>query len=239
MSRRRSHALLAVLVVLGLTGCVVVRSDQPRRTTTSPPPPGATRHVYVRQNRDRPVYVVVHDHRDNPPPSSGQGPPSTGGQPAPGSGSGPPLHRTNPVVRDDPPPHAPAHGRRREFAFTYYPSARVYYAPDQQRYFWFKGGKWTVGARLPATITVSESEACTVVLDTEVPYSRHAEVEAAIRRDRSKGQGKGWGPGTSKPKHKGKGKGHYGDDDGDDDDGGSSKKSKGKSKSDDDGDDDD
>ena len=44
----------------------------------------------------------------------------------------------------DPPPWAPAHGRRakevHEYRYVYYPAQQVYYAPEQQLWFWMGGG---------------------------------------------------------------------------------------------------
>jgi hypothetical protein len=87
----------------------------------------------------------------------------------------------------DPPPWAPAHGRRAkqaheeyrqvQYRYVYYPAQQVYYAPDQQAWFWMSGDSWQFGAALPGQIRVAASSGVPVVLHSERPYVEHAYVE--------------------------------------------------------------
>jgi hypothetical protein len=81
----------------------------------------------------------------------------------------------------DPPPWAPAHGHRakqeREYRYVYYPAQQVYYAPDQQVWFWMNGGNWQVGVNLPMQYRSGAGSGVQVVLNSERPYVEHAYVE--------------------------------------------------------------
>lgn len=113
----------------------------------------------------------------------------------------------------DPPPWAPAHGRRakeevrvvREYRYVYYPEQQVYYAPEQQMWFWMNGGNWQFGVNLPAQYTRYSYAAggVSVMLHSEHPYVEHTYVEQTYGR-----------PWREKHKHKHKEKhGKHGDDD--------------------------
>jgi hypothetical protein len=80
--------------------------------------------------------------------------------------------------RSGPPPHAPAHGYRRKFAYTYYPGANVYHASDRGVYFWIESGSWKVGARLPSSVRLDAAEGIAVELDTDTPGAPAAHVSA-------------------------------------------------------------
>ena len=115
----------------------------------------------------------------------------------------------------DPPPWAPAHGRRaneevrvvREYRYVYYPEQRVYYAPEQQMWFWMNGGNWQFGVNLPlqyARYSYSTG-GVSVMLHSDRPYVEHTYVEQTYGR-----------PWREKHKHKHKHKekhGKHGDDD--------------------------
>lgn len=82
-----------------------------------------------------------------------------------------------PAALADPPPWAPAHGyRAKEYRYVYYPRHEVYYAPETQLWFWLDGGRWRVGASLPAGVVVAGVPGVSVVLGTERPYEDHAYV---------------------------------------------------------------
>lgn len=81
----------------------------------------------------------------------------------------------------DPPPWAPAHGHRAkqaaEYRYVYYPAQQVYYAPQEQIWFWMNGGSWNFGVNLPAQFRISASSGVPVVLGTSKPYIEHGYVE--------------------------------------------------------------
>ncbi len=81
----------------------------------------------------------------------------------------------------DPPPWAPAHGRRakevHEYRYVYYPAQQVYYAPEQQLWFWMGGGGWQVGVNLPVQYRTRTSSGVQVVLQSDRPYVKHTYVE--------------------------------------------------------------
>lgn len=81
----------------------------------------------------------------------------------------------------DPPPWAPAHGHRakqqREYRYVYYPGQQVYYAPEQQLWFWMNGGNWQLGVNLPTQYRVASSSGVQVTLHSERPYVEHGYVE--------------------------------------------------------------
>lgn len=89
-------------------------------------------------------------------------------------------------VQADPPPWAPAHGHRakqvREYRYVYYPAQQVYYAPEQQIWFWMNGGDWSFGANLPAQYQAYTTSGVSVVLGSNRPYAAHAYVEKRYGR---------------------------------------------------------
>ena len=99
----------------------------------------------------------------------------------------------------DPPPWAPAHGHRakqeREYSYVYYPARQVYYAPEQQVWFWMNGGNWQVGVNLPVQYRSSASSGVQVVLNSDRPYVEHAYVEEHYGRPWRKKHGGGHGHG--------------------------------------------
>jgi hypothetical protein len=87
----------------------------------------------------------------------------------------------------DPPPWAPAHGRRakevREYTYVYYPAQRVYYAPETHTWFWMNGGNWQFGISLPGQIRVDlDAGGVPVTLATSRPYTEHVYVEEQYGR---------------------------------------------------------
>lgn len=105
----------------------------------------------------------------------------------------------------NPPPWAPAHGQRakqereREYHYVYYPAQQVYYAPEQQLWFWMNGGSWQLGVNLPAQYRVGSASGIQVSLSSERPYTQHTYVE--------QNYGKPWrekhGQGHGNKKHRG------------------------------------
>lgn len=91
----------------------------------------------------------------------------------------------------DPPPWAPAHGKRakqeqqyqqREYRYVYYPAQQVYYSPEQQLWFWMSSGAWQLGVALPAQYNIRSSNGIRVTLDAARPYVMHAHVEEQYGR---------------------------------------------------------
>jgi hypothetical protein len=74
-----------------------------------------------------------------------------------------------------PPPHAPAHGYRAKHQYRYYPCCNVYHEPARGMYFWLKGDGWAVGASLPADMMAGLGASVNLDLDTDTPYTLHAE----------------------------------------------------------------
>lgn len=84
----------------------------------------------------------------------------------------------------DPPPWAPAHGRRaheqqaREYHYVYYRNeVPMYYAPQSGLWFWLSGSNWQFGANLPVQYQPYATGGISIQLDTERPYEQNAYVE--------------------------------------------------------------
>ncbi len=84
-------------------------------------------------------------------------------------------HRSTVYAHPGPPPHAPAHGFRRQHRYRYYPDSCVYYEPDRSVYFYLEGSNWRSSARLPSGISIDVRNYVNVDLDTDVPYSHFDE----------------------------------------------------------------
>jgi len=69
-----------------------------------------------------------------------------------------------------PPPWAPAHGYRRKFTYTHYPSNNVYFDRERKLWFWIEGRGWKVGVELPSRIRIEQSEGVKITLDADNPY---------------------------------------------------------------------
>lgn len=106
----------------------------------------------------------------------------------------------------DPPPWAPAHGHRakqeRSYRYVYYPAQQVYFAPDQNVWFWMSGGNWQFGVNLPTRYQVYATSGVPVVLATERPYREHVYVEEQYGRPWREKHGNKQGHGHKEDKHK-------------------------------------
>ncbi len=93
-----------------------------------------------------------------------------------------------PVVhkRPGPPPHAPAHGYRKKFAYQYYPTSNVYYDRSRGVYFYLSGSQWEMAISLPTSIHIDIKEAVSLELDTDRPYVDNA---SHIKQVKYKGKG--------------------------------------------------
>ena len=85
---------------------------------------------------------------------------------------------TGQLAYADPPPWAPAHGKRakQQHPYTYYPEYGFYYAPETRMWFWLEGSDWRVGASLPLDYRPYASGGISIELGTERPYEEHSAV---------------------------------------------------------------
>ena len=74
-----------------------------------------------------------------------------------------------------PPAHAKAHGYRAKHKYRYYPDCSVYYDTERGLYFYIKGDSWEVGASLPNHLQIRLGESVNLELDTDRPYTLHAD----------------------------------------------------------------
>jgi hypothetical protein len=86
----------------------------------------------------------------------------------------------------DPPPWAPAHGKRAKeahaYRYVYYPAQQVYYSPQEQVWFWMNGGNWQVGVNLPTSYRVQSGAGVSISLASRQPYVEHVHVEEQYGR---------------------------------------------------------
>ena len=106
-----------------------------------------------------------------------------------------------------PPPHAPAYGYRRTFAYVYYPDVEVYYAADRAMWFWMADGEWRFGVELPRHYQVRLGNPVSINLECERPYEQHAMV--IVKYPAHRGEGHAWGREEHGEGH-GRGRGHAG-----------------------------
>jgi hypothetical protein len=85
-----------------------------------------------------------------------------------------------------PPPHAPAHGYRKKFAYYYYPTANIYYDRSRHVYFYLSGRDWQMAVSLPSTLRVNVNEAVSLELETDQPYLENAQH---VNKVKYKGKG--------------------------------------------------
>ena len=96
-----------------------------------------------------------------------------------------------PVVHKQPgpPPHAPAHGYRKKFAYQYYPTANVYYDQSRRVYFYLSGSEWEMAVSLPSSLRIDVREAVSLELETDRPYM---ENDKHIKQVKYKEKGPKW-----------------------------------------------
>lgn len=73
-------------------------------------------------------------------------------------------------MKKSPPPWAPAHGKRAQHNYYYYPSAHVYFDLDRKIYFFLKDGIWKTALSLPRFILLSPKDFIKLELDTDSPF---------------------------------------------------------------------
>ena len=79
------------------------------------------------------------------------------------------------LKKSGPPAHARAHGYRAKHKYRYYPDSSVYHDTERGLYFYIKGGNWEVGASLPNSLQMRLGESVSLELDTDKPYTYHAD----------------------------------------------------------------
>jgi len=108
-----------------------------------------------------------------------------------------------PARHPGPPAHAPAHGYRAKYRYTYYPCAYVYFDIDRRVYFYMEGEVWKMSAALPPSVDISVEAAVTIDLDDDKPYLHFDEHKAKyppgqVKKEGNEGKGAGHGKGKDK-----------------------------------------
>lgn len=70
----------------------------------------------------------------------------------------------------------------RKYRYVYYPVLQVYYATEQQIWFWKNGNSWNFGVHLPKRYRAYKSTGVPVLLQTRRPYVQHRYVEQRYGR---------------------------------------------------------
>lgn len=97
------------------------------------------------------------------------------------------------LSKKEPPPWAPAHGRRaKRRHYYYYPGPEVYFDGVRRMYFYLESGTWLMAPRLPSHIRININNHVSVELDGDRPYVYHSET---VRK---------YPPGQLKKRNKGK-----------------------------------
>jgi hypothetical protein len=81
-----------------------------------------------------------------------------------------------PAPKNSPPPWAPAHGKRAQYHYRYYPSVSVYYDAHRSVYFYWDTGSWKLSVELPAHVRINVNDYVTLEMDTAEPYIYHDQV---------------------------------------------------------------
>ncbi|KPJ87464.1 MAG: hypothetical protein AMJ53_18100 [Gammaproteobacteria bacterium SG8_11] len=105
-------------------------------------------------------------------------------------------------TKNAPPDHAPAHGYRKKHQYRYYPSAEVYFEPARSLYFYLSDSQWKVTASLPNSLKIQLGSAVSIEMDSDKPYTKHAEHKAKHPPGLAKNKAK-----TPKVSHHGQNKG--------------------------------
>ncbi|PHR59534.1 MAG: hypothetical protein COA44_00910 [Arcobacter sp.] len=99
-----------------------------------------------------------------------------------------------------PPAHAPAHGRRAQHRYHYYPEADFYYDYQARRYFYIDSGRWMVSLNLPSRYrTYLHSSYVEIEMESSRPYTKNRDHKNKYKKHKSKKNKKD-------KKNKGKGK---------------------------------
>jgi hypothetical protein len=76
----------------------------------------------------------------------------------------------DPVVKNGPPQHAPAHGYRAKHRYHYYPNAYVYFDLSRKIYFYLEGNIWRMSVSLPNSLSVNLGAHVAIEMDSDKPY---------------------------------------------------------------------
>ena len=87
-----------------------------------------------------------------------------------------PVCAPAPAPEPGPPPWAPAHGYRAKHRYHYYPASYVYFDVGRKVYFHFSGGQWRVSVSLPTEVRIDVGNYVVLEMDTDRPYTYHADV---------------------------------------------------------------
>ena len=91
-------------------------------------------------------------------------------------------------ARNGPPPWAPAHGRRAQAVYYYYPAHQVYRNASDGTWIYYDGGNWSVGVNLPSRIQIGGSSSF-VALDMDFQFQWRWEKSApGSRKEGKKGR---------------------------------------------------
>ena len=106
------------------------------------------------------------------------------------------------VDRHQPPAHAPAHGRRAQHRYHYYPEADFYYDDNRNTYFFIdSSGGWKVSVNLPHRYhTYLRTSYVEIDMESDRPYVEYKDHKRKYNKNKNK----------NKKKHKGKGHGNKG-----------------------------
>lgn len=93
-------------------------------------------------------------------------------------------------AKNGPPDHAPAHGYRAKHQYKYYPSSEVYFDPARALYFFLSGSQWKVSASLPDPLKLHLGGSVSIEMDSDKPYTHHAEHKKKYPPGQSKNKAK-------------------------------------------------
>lgn len=106
------------------------------------------------------------------------------------------------------PGHAGTPAAEASHHYVYYPKHQIYFAPEQQMWYWRDGASWSSGAALPVVYQQYTRGGYHVYVDAERPYEAQHAVDEGLRRQRwapyRYGENQGRGHGASAPGHGGR-----------------------------------
>jgi hypothetical protein len=88
---------------------------------------------------------------------------------------GAPPPEADPPPKGGPPPWAPAHGRRAQYRYRYYPSFYIYFDIERRVYFYLEGDTWRMSAHLPSAVKLEPADYVVIELKTDKPYKYFSE----------------------------------------------------------------
>lgn len=100
----------------------------------------------------------------------------------------PNLHHAD---RHGPPAHAPAHGRRAQHRYHYYPEADFYYDDNRNTYFFIdSSGGWKVSVNLPYRYqTYLRTSYVEIEMESDRPYVNYKDHKRKYNKKKKKGKG--------------------------------------------------